>query len=114
MPTVIQVKRGTASSWTSANTVLAVGEIGFESDTKKMKVGDGSTAWTSLGYAGMSPTSTDTLTNKTISGSSNTISNIGNASLTNSAITINGSAVSLGGSVAVTGESFHPFLLMGS
>ena len=50
MPTVIQVKRGTASSWTSANTVLAAGEIGFESDTKKMKVGDGSTAWTSLGY----------------------------------------------------------------
>ena len=50
MATVIQVKRGTASSWTSANTVLAAGEIGFESDTKKMKVGDGSTAWTSLAY----------------------------------------------------------------
>ena len=50
MPAVIQVKRGTASSWTSANTVLAAGEIGFETDTKKMKVGDGSTAWTSLGY----------------------------------------------------------------
>lgn len=50
MPTVIQVKRGTASSWTSANTILAAGEIGFESDTKKMKVGDGSTAWTSLLY----------------------------------------------------------------
>lgn len=50
MPTVIQIKRGTASSWTSANTTLANGEIGFETDTKKMKVGDGSTAWTSLGY----------------------------------------------------------------
>lgn len=50
MPAVIQVKRGTASQWTSANTVLASGEIGFETDTKKMKVGDGSTAWTSLGY----------------------------------------------------------------
>lgn len=45
---------------------------------------------------------TMTLTNKTISGSSNTLSNIGNASLTNSAITINGSSVSLGGSVTVT------------
>ena len=43
-----------------------------------------------------------TLTNKTISGSSNTLTNIGNASLTNSAITINGSSVSLGGSVTVT------------
>lgn len=114
MPTVIQVKRGTASSWTSANTVLAAGEIGFETDTRKFKVGDGSTAWSSLSYAGMSPSSTDTLTNKTISGSSNTLSNIGNGSLTNSSITINGSSVSLGGSVTITGESFHPFLLMGS
>lgn len=51
MPAVIQVKRGTASSWTSANTVLAAGEIGFETDTRKFKVGDGSTAWTSLSYS---------------------------------------------------------------
>jgi len=50
MTSVIQIKRGTASSWTSANTVLAAGEVGFETDTKKMKVGDGSTAWTSLTY----------------------------------------------------------------
>ena len=42
-----------------------------------------------------------TLTNKTISGSSNTLSSIGNSSLTNSSITINGSAVSLGGSVTI-------------
>ena len=47
-------------------------------------------------------TGTQTLTNKTISGSSNTLSNIGNSSLTNSAITINGSSVSLGGSITVT------------
>ena len=44
---------------------------------------------------------TDTLTNKSISGSTNTISNIGNASLTNSALTINGSSVSLGGSISI-------------
>lgn len=44
---------------------------------------------------------TDTLTNKSISGSTNTISNIGNDSLTNSAITINGSSVSLGGSISI-------------
>ena len=47
-------------------------------------------------------TGTQTLTNKTISGSSNTLSNICNSSLTNSAITINGSSVSLGGSITVT------------
>jgi hypothetical protein len=46
-------------------------------------------------------TDTQTLTNKTISGSSNTLSNIANSSLTNSSITINGSAISLGGSTSV-------------
>ena len=46
-------------------------------------------------------TGTQTFTNKTISGASNTLSNIGNSSLTNSSITINGSAISLGGSVSV-------------
>ena len=42
---------------------------------------------------------TDTLTNKTISGSSNTFSNIGNSSLSNSAVTIGGTATSLGGTI---------------
>ena len=44
----------------------------------------------------------ETLTNKTISGASNTLSNIANASLTNSSLTINGNSVSLGGSTTVT------------
>jgi len=44
---------------------------------------------------------TDTLTNKSISGSTNALSNIGNSSLTNSAITINGTSTSLGGSISV-------------
>ena len=47
-------------------------------------------------------TGVQTLTNKTINGPDNTLSNIGNSSLTNSAITINGSSVSLGASVTVT------------
>ena len=40
---------------------------------------------------------TDTLTNKTISGSNNTLTNIGNSSLTNSSVTIGSTTVSLGG-----------------
>lgn len=44
---------------------------------------------------------TDTLTNKSISGATNTLSSIGNDSLTNSSITINGSSVSLGGSISI-------------
>ena len=50
--TQIQVRRGTASQWTSANPTLAAGEWGFESDTNKVKIGNGTTAWTSLGYQG--------------------------------------------------------------
>jgi len=48
----IQHRRGTAAQWTSANTVLLVGEIGVETDTGQFKIGDGSTAWASLGYSG--------------------------------------------------------------
>ena len=47
-------------------------------------------------------TGTQTLTNKTISGTSNTITNIGNSSLDNSSITVNGTAISLGGSQTIT------------
>jgi hypothetical protein len=53
MPVVtqVQVRRGTASQWTSANPTLASGEWGFETDTLKTKIGNGSTAWNSLAYA---------------------------------------------------------------
>ena len=50
MADIIQIRRDTASNWTSANPTLASGELGFETDTDKIKIGDASTAWTSLGY----------------------------------------------------------------
>lgn len=46
----IQFRRGTAAQWTAANPVLAIGEPGYETDTGKFKVGDGSTTWNSLIY----------------------------------------------------------------
>lgn len=46
--TTMQQRRGTAAQWTSANPILAEGEIGFETDTNKFKFGDGITAWSSL------------------------------------------------------------------
>jgi hypothetical protein len=49
----IQQRRDTASNWTSANPTLAPGEMGIETDTDKFKLGNGSTAWTSLGYGGI-------------------------------------------------------------
>lgn len=50
MADIIQVRRDLAANWTSANPTLAQGEIGLETDTIKIKYGDGSTAWNSLGY----------------------------------------------------------------
>lgn len=47
---VIQLRRDTAANWTSANPVLALGEIGLETNTRKFKIGDGTTAWGSLTY----------------------------------------------------------------
>jgi hypothetical protein len=47
----IKVRRDTAANWTSNNPTLAAGEIGFETDTGRFKIGNGSTAWTSRTYA---------------------------------------------------------------
>ena len=46
-------RHGSAAAWTAANPVLAAGELAFETDTGKVKFGDGSTAWTTLAYAGI-------------------------------------------------------------
>jgi len=45
-----QQRRGTASQWTSANPILAAAEIGFEIDTNKFKIGDGTNRWADLVY----------------------------------------------------------------
>jgi hypothetical protein len=50
MATRMQQRRGTASQWTAANPILNAGEIGFESDTNKFKIGDGTNHWANLGY----------------------------------------------------------------
>lgn len=46
----IQLRRDSAANWTSANPVLAQGEIGVELGTRKLKVGDGAAAWNALPY----------------------------------------------------------------
>lgn len=52
MSAIVKMKqrRGTAAAWTSANPILSAGEIGFETDTNKFKIGDGATVWNSLNY----------------------------------------------------------------
>ena len=50
MATRMQQRRGTEAQWTSANPVLAAGEIGFETDTNQFKIGDGVNVWADLSY----------------------------------------------------------------
>lgn len=48
--TIIRLRRDVAADWASVNPVLGVGEAGVETDTRRIKIGDGSTAWNSLLY----------------------------------------------------------------
>jgi hypothetical protein len=45
-----QQRRGTAAQWTSANPILSAAEIGYETDTNKFKIGDGTNRWSTLSY----------------------------------------------------------------
>lgn len=52
MVTTILLKRGKSSSWETQNLLLQRGEPGFETDTGRLKIGDGVTLWNDLGYIG--------------------------------------------------------------
>lgn len=52
--TVIKLRRDTAANWETADSVLAAGELGIETDTNKIKIGDGATEWTGLKYGPIS------------------------------------------------------------
>ena len=46
----LQIRADTAANWTASNPVLLANELGRETDTGKFKIGNGSTAWSSLSY----------------------------------------------------------------
>ena len=48
--TRFKLRNDTAADWTAANPVLLAGEIGVETDTRRYKIGDGTTAWVGLSY----------------------------------------------------------------
>ena len=48
--TRFKLRSDTAANWTAANPVLLAGEIGVETDTRRYKIGDGTTAWAGLSY----------------------------------------------------------------
>jgi hypothetical protein len=51
MTSRLQNRRDTAANWTTNNPTLAAGEIGYETDTGKFKIGTGSANWATLGYS---------------------------------------------------------------
>lgn len=65
----IQIRRDTKARWADLNPILASGEMGFEIDNNRLKIGNGITAWNSLPYVTETDWSTiitqiDTLTQK--------------------------------------------------
>ena len=55
MATLIQIRRDTQANWTTNNPVLALGELAYSTDQQKLKVGDGSSAWSALDYINALP-----------------------------------------------------------
>jgi hypothetical protein len=53
--TKIQFRRSIATDWVAVNPILSAGEVGYETDNKKFKIGDGTTRWNSLAYAAVLP-----------------------------------------------------------
>ena len=64
--TLIQLRRGSLTEWSNANPTLANGEIGYVTNNGKFKIGDGSTVWSSLGYATILPSELSGLVNTEI------------------------------------------------
>jgi hypothetical protein len=48
---IIKHRTGEASDWLASTYILEVGELGFESDTNRIKIGDGVKTWSQLSYA---------------------------------------------------------------
>jgi hypothetical protein len=80
MSTKIQVRRGTAAQWTSANPTLASGEVGFETDTGRFKIGTGA-LWGSTVYASTAVADTALLSAANVFAQGQTVSSTGNAIL---------------------------------
>ena len=51
MSTRIRLRRDTAANWTSNNPTLTTGEMGYETNTGKFKIGNNTDAWTALPYS---------------------------------------------------------------
>lgn len=87
MTSRLQNRRDTSSNWTTNNPTLAAGEIGYETNTGKFKIGDGTTAWTSLGYT-QNGTVTSITAGTGLSGG--TITSTGTIAIDSTVVTLSG------------------------
>jgi hypothetical protein len=88
--TNIQARKGTATDWSTQNPVLASGELGYDITNKILKLGDGTTAWSTLSTINLTA-SNITDFNVGVSGLLPTISNSGD----NRILTSTGSTVGI-------------------
>lgn len=49
--TRIQLRQDTATNWTTTNPVLALGEPGYDTTNKRLKIGNGTSTWTALEWS---------------------------------------------------------------
>ena len=103
-------RRDTAANWTAADPTLLAGELGYETDTGYWKVGDGSTAWTSLAYIPGSKLSAYPLVNADIAAAAEiAVSKLANGAA-NQILTTDGTDVSwtdnptIAGNVTIEGD----------
>jgi hypothetical protein len=97
----IQLRKDTAANWTSANPTLANGQPGWESDTNKLKIGNGSTVWASLAYFG----SAGTVTSVAFSGGTTGLTVTGSPITTSGTITLAGTLAVANGGTGVTSST---------
>lgn len=89
MAAKVQIRRGTAAQWNAANPVLSDGELGVESDTSKIKVGNGSAPWNSLPYVPAPPLTAGIVTSTELASSSIVEEKIASSAITETKIANN-------------------------
>jgi hypothetical protein len=99
----IQIRRGSRLNWSSVNPTLQSGELALETDTSKVKAGDGSSPWNSLGYIRFDGGSLDPETTSTSVSAGNNVSvQAVSASSSNTSVNLTFDSVSGAGSTSVT------------
>ena len=113
MADMIQIRRDTAANWTSVNPVLAQGELGIETDTLKIKAGNGTTVWNSLGYL-IDTGGYGTVTSVGLVGGSTGLTTTGGPITTSGNITLTGTLAVANGGTGVTTSTGTGAVVLGT